>query len=245
LIGIQSAAFCMTLVRKHKLSEAGYHLIYSFSLALAGPWTLLYWDLTRGNDHFGLAVIVAMMVVMPMRLNCRNLPKEFIWLVGVIIIELVFFLTRDMQLNFKTLMASPASPASPDDAPKSPSVVMKALGVLLKFAFFGWYVAPYSILVCGPESLLVRVVYRLGGFAAMYKRTHNEKRSKAPDSVKDRETDSVKDRETENTTPDTKMTENNEGSTTDSESPRQMGAVSTQTSKRNLSNDANRASETS
>ena len=63
LIGIQSAAFCMTLVRKHKLSEAGYHLIYSFSLALAGPWTLLYWDLTRGNDHFGLAVIVAMMVV--------------------------------------------------------------------------------------------------------------------------------------------------------------------------------------
>ena len=58
----------------------------------------------------------------------------------------------------------------------------------------------------------------------------NIARSKAPDSVKDRETDSVKDRETENTTPDTKMTENTEGSTTDSESPRQMGAVSTQTS---------------
>ena len=53
----------MTLVRKHKLSEAGYHMIYSFFLALAGPWTLLYWDLTRGNDHFGLGVIVAMMVV--------------------------------------------------------------------------------------------------------------------------------------------------------------------------------------
>jgi hypothetical protein len=235
LIGIQSAAFCMTLVRKHKLSEAGYHMIYSFSLALAGPWTLLYWDLTRGNDHFGLGVIVAMMVVMPLRLNCRKLPKELLWLVGVIIIELLFFLTRDMQLNFKTLMASPASPG---DAPKSPPVVMKALGVLLKLGFFGWYVAPYSILVCGPESLLVRVVYRLGGFAAMYKRTHNEKRSKA-------EPDSVKDRETENTSPDTKMTENNEGSTTDSDSPRQMGAVSTQTSKRNLSNDTNRASETS
>ena len=59
------------------------------------------------------------------------------------------------------------------------------------------------------------------------------------------EPDSVKDRETENTSPDTKMTENNEGSTTDSDSPRQMGAVSTQTSKRNLSNDTNRASETS
>ena len=157
LIGIQSAAFCMTLIRKRKMTARGLHLIYFFSLLLAGPWTLLYWALTREDDHFGYAAIIGMGLVMRLRLQAPiRIPKELLWLLGVILLETGFFLSRDV---------------SPVDVVSSPflSVVMNAVGVVQKlgmillsplviFVIFCQYSAPFSILVFGPDSVVVRSI---------------------------------------------------------------------------------------
>jgi hypothetical protein len=196
LVGIQSAAFCMTLVRKHKLSPRGYHSIYSAALVLAGPWTLLWSDLTCGDrgTHF-LAVFVAMAVVMPLRLYCRTIPKELLWLFGVILIE--------TGLHAFALSTSPSIVLPIDD------VLFHFLFVGLKVSWFVWYVAPYSILVFGPDSRVVDWSRRII-FSALYTASQNTevKHRLSVSSEKD-EKGYVKNQDKENTRP---ATDNNETS---------------------------------
>lgn len=147
LIGIQSAAFCMTLVRKGLLTSRGYHLIYSAALVLAGPWTLVWKGIFFGSTgRHGLAVFVAMFVMMPLRLNCPKIAKTLLWLLGVILIETVYH----------TWGGTPAT----------------TWGNLLTMALLVWYVAPYSILILGPESRLVRWSRKLN-LLAFYTALHN------------------------------------------------------------------------
>jgi len=199
LIGIQSAAFCMTLVRKHLLPARGYHLIYSFALVLAGPWTLLWRDLTCGaSGTHGLAVGIAMVVVMPLRLYCRKIPKELLWLLGVILIE------TSHQMD--AFWNSP-SIALPTDA-----VLLPFLAVVLKLSWFVWYVAPYSILVFGPDSRAVRWSRRII-FSAFYTASQNtEVKHRLSVSSDKGEEGYVKNQEKENRRPATDILNNNETS---------------------------------
>ena len=167
LIGIQSSAFCMTLVRKHKLSARGYHLIYSASLVLAGPWTLMWkYVILRDPDHHGPALLAGMFVVMPMRLYCRKIPKELLWLLGVAIIETVY----DKSGGFV-----------PARYPWTPLRLLTH-GFYDKLYYAGdaaftlfllvWYMAPYSILISGPDSRLVRWSRKLH-FFSLYTASQN------------------------------------------------------------------------
>ena len=182
LIGIQSAAFCMTLVRKHKMSAAGYHLIYSASLALSGPWTLVWKSVFFGSKgHHGIALAAGLFVVMPLRLYCKKIPKELLWLLGVTLIETGYQMQGQKPVT--------------------------ARGAAVVSLLFVWYVAPYSILIAGPDSRLVRWSRKLHFFALYTARQndgvkHVESRSTSSLEGKG---DDMKDQGKENTSPEEKM----------------------------------------
>lgn len=209
LIGIQSAAFCMTLVRKHKLSPRGYHTIYSLALAFAGPWTLLWCDLTGGHaleggerGTHGLAVIIAMVVVMPLRLYCRTIPKELLWFLGVVLIETCLY-----AFSLSSSVSTSPSIVLPID-----DVLLHFLTLGLKLSWFVWYVAPYSILVFGPDSRAVQWSRRII-FSSLYTARQNTevKHSVSVSTEKDEKV-YVKNQDKENTRP---ATDNNETSVHD------------------------------
>lgn len=109
LLGIQSAPFLMTLVRKGKIDSHTYHQFYAFALWLGFVISIIRFTVRNDFAFFGFASMSSMMV-RHLRLY-HKMDAKLLWLTHLLLIRIVYpYVVTKYDLAFYYPMCQKAVP---------------------------------------------------------------------------------------------------------------------------------------